>query len=115
MQSINSRTKLTWSLDAGTNESRVAECGGHDRRARACIRVMATGTAGAAQKGHSRNRHFAGHSCNFTRLSPDLVLRVRPFVASQFSAYFNEIGIYEPQNPEFFLASQGRTVTGAEA
>ena len=67
--------------------------GSHDRRARACIRVMATGTAGAAQKGHSRDRHFAGHSCNFTRLSPDLVLRVRPFVTSQFS-YFNEIAIY---------------------
>ena len=76
--------------------------------------LLATGTVGAARKGHSRDLHFAGHS-QFYPLSPDLVLRVRPFVASQFSAYFNEIGIYEPQNPEFFLASQGRTVTGAEA
>ena len=82
--------------------------------------LMATGTVGAARKGHSRDRHFAGYSQLYP-LSPDRVLRlrVRPYTQHRrpFArvSIFNEIGIYDPQNPIFFLASQGRTVTGAEA
>ena len=89
--------------------------GSHDRRARACVPAFAHGYR---DSGRGPKRPFSRSS--FCRplailpLSPDRVLRlrVRPFARVSI---FNEFGIYDPQNPIFFLASQGRTVTGAEA
>ena len=85
--------------------------GSHDRRARACTclhLLMATGTVGAARKGHSRDRHFAGHS-QFYPLSPDRVLRlrVRPFARVSWSQFSMKSAFMTLKTRFFFWPRRG--------
>ena len=70
--------------------------------------LMATGTVGAARKGHSRDRHFAGHS-QFYPLSPDRVLRlrVRPFARVSWSQFSMKSAFMTLKTRFFFWPRRG--------